>query len=267
MVGLSDLRGLWRRIMIAWPDGRADRTTEVYWLQGPSRYADLRIPRDRPERARCSCLRDLDWPMLHFMASQEGFIGHLDVDNSMAHWHRAFDYQPETDVADRGHLEFEADILVEHGAETAYVERWCREPETEQHVLALWLAGDASHPFGCLIATSNAFIYARGRAEPLPRKTNLSALLESAASLEEAQALFECEISFGRRIGQRWKIERSSLPFREGQVLRPKVDEDTLMVDDMTLGGAAYRRFWRIAECESTAQELLFNWFSAEPVD
>jgi hypothetical protein len=139
MVELNELQGLWRRTLIAWPGDRFDTTTEVYWLQGPSRYADLRIPAGRPKLEAAACLRDLDWPMLRFMTLQEGFIGHLELSHSLAHWHRIFDYQPASGVADKGRLEFADDILVEHGVEASYVEHWRREAGTAQDVVALWL--------------------------------------------------------------------------------------------------------------------------------
>ncbi|HSD92093.1 MAG TPA: hypothetical protein VLB11_03610, partial [Methyloceanibacter sp.] len=222
MVCLSELHGLWRRTLIAWPDGREDMATEVYWLQGPRHFADLRIPPGRPELGTGACLRDLDWPMLRFMARQEGFIGHLEMSDGIAQWHRAFDYQPETGVSDKGRLSFEGDTLIEQGVETPYVEHWRREPDTAQDVMAAWLAADSR--VGCLIAAGDAFIYARGRAKPLPRDTDLSCLLDTAGSLEAAQELFDCEISFGRRSGEEWRIERSSLPFREGRLLKPELD-------------------------------------------
>jgi hypothetical protein len=263
MVRLSDLPGLWRRTMIAWPDGRSDITTDVYWLQGSSHYADLRIPRGRPALGRTTCLMDLDWSMLRFMARQEGFIGHLEVCDGVAHWHRAFDYQPQTGFADKGRLGFENDILVEHGLETAYVEHWQREPQTTQEVAMLWLAADGSHAVGCLIVASGVFMYARGRAAPLPPHTTLSRLLDDAASLDEAQVLFDCEISFGRRDGIGWTIERSSLPFREGQTLWPHVTGDALRlsVNDLTPQGAATKRSWRITGWEGAGQTSPFDHF------
>jgi hypothetical protein len=259
--------------MIAWPDGRADRTTEVYWLQCGSRYADLRIPRGRPEFGRASCLRDMDWPMLRFMARQEGFIGHLEVSNSIAHWHRAFDYQPETGVADRGSLHFEDGILVEQGLETAYVEHWRRDDDAKQGALAIWLATDASDAIGCLIAAGTAFIYAQGRAKRLPSNTSLSLLLDSAASLEEAQQLFDCEISFGRRSPDGWRIEMSLLPFREGQMLRPELADNLqkLSVDGLTADGNTARLLWRIVDWEITTHTSLqaspFDWIGTASVE
>lgn len=255
MVELSDLHGLWRRTLIAWLDDCYDIATEVYWLQGPRCFADLRIPVGRPKLEGASCLRDLDWPMLRFMALQEGFIGHLEVADGVAHWHRAFDYQPDTGASDKGRLTFQNDMLVEQGVDTPYVEHWRREPATTPGVMALWLsAGSASGFVGCLVATSDVFIYARGRAAPLPRDTTLNGLLDAAPSLDTAQALFDCEISFGRRDAEAWRIEKSSLPFREGHLLAPVVADagKRLSVHDLTPEGTAFRRAWRVAASEST---------------
>jgi hypothetical protein len=268
MVVLSDLHGLWRRTLIAWPDDRFDIATEVYWLQGPRSFADLRIPPGAPKHGGGSCLRDLDWPMLRFMALQEGFIGHLEIAGGIAHWHRLFDFQPQDRLADKGRLEFQNEILVERGVERPYVEHWRREPTSDPEVVALWLsAGPAQRPIGCLIATAEAFIYARGRALPLPRGTTLSNLVDDALSLRAAQDLFDCEISFGRRGPQGWRIERSSLPFRAGQSLAPAIDGAgrSLAVGDLTAEGKAFRRAWRIAARESTAAAFPFDWFAFHP--
>jgi hypothetical protein len=251
MVSLNDIQGLWRRRLIAWPEGEADTTTEVYWLQGPELYADLRIPKGRPA-GRASCNRELDWTMLGFLAWQEGFFGKLEVSASIGHWHRAFDYQPDTGRQDRGHLAFEDDVLIERGVEAPYVEHWIREAHTEE-VSALSLAADAPSRTGCLIVAGEAFMFARSRSAPLPPGADLNECLEAAGSLQEAQDLFDCEISFGRVRDQQWRIERSSLPFREGHVLQPDVDGGTgrLLLDDLTPEGAFVRCAWQITAPES----------------
>ena len=46
---LETMPGLWRRSLIAWPDGRRDTTSFVNWLQGPGLYLDLRQPEGRPD--------------------------------------------------------------------------------------------------------------------------------------------------------------------------------------------------------------------------
>ena len=264
MIGLRDVCGLWRRALIAWPDGRTDAKTDVFWLQGPHRYADLRVPAGRPACPGVTCLRDLDWPMLRFMARQEGFFGHLDIAASVGQWHRAFDYQPDTGMADRGTLAFEDGILIERGVDLPYVEHWSRQSGTED-ALALSLATKPAAAPGCLVVAGDAFIYARARSVPLPRGENLSELVDGAASLEAAQDLFDCEISFGRRHGGNWRIERSSHCFREGAMLSPELDSagGALVIDDVTAAGARLQRVWRIAEVESAIAAPLSHWFGS----
>ena len=263
MVGLGDLCGLWRRTLIAWPDGRRDTDTDVFWLQGPRTYADLRVPVGRPSSANVSCLRDLDWPLLRFMARQEGFFGRLDVAKAVGTWHRAFDYQPDTGIADHGALAFEDGILVERGIDLPYLEHWSR-PVVAKDAMALLLTTEAGIP-GCLVVAGAAFIYARGRAVALPRGVTLPQLIDSAASLQSAQALFDCEISFGRR-ADGWRIERSSHCFREGARLAPALDgaSGVLVIDDVTPEGASLKRAWRFTADESTIDAPLAHWFAAD---
>jgi len=260
MVSLSEIRGLWRRRLIAWPNGETDTTTEVYWLQGPGLYADLRIPERRP-RCQAACLRELDRKTLGFLARQEGFFGKLDVQGSIGHWHRAFDYQPDTGRKDRGQLAFEDDVLVERGVEAPYLEHWVREPNTDE-CMALSLMTDAPSRAGCLILAGDAFMYARSRSAKLAPGADLSACLKAAGSLEQQQDVFDCEISFGRVQDRQWRIERSSLPFREGHSLRPDIETGTgsLMVDDITAEGSSFRRTWQLASYEGTSAKPLRQW-------
>ena len=258
MIHLHDLGGLWRRSLIAWPDGRSDTTTEVFWLQGPSFYADLRVPAGRPDRGNATCLRALDMTMLRFMAAQEGFFGPFAVGDDVGDWQRIFDFRPDNGLGDSGALAFEGDILVERGIEAPYIEHWSRAQTGE--TMALVLASDAGTP-GCLVAVGDIFMYARGRVDTLPAGSALPQLVADAASLRAAQDLFDCEISFGRRDGGDWRIERSSHCFREGASLAPVFDAaaPTLAVADVTPDGATMTRTWRV-----TAQEgAPSRWFAA----
>ena len=263
MVCLRDLSGLWRRSLIAWPDGRSDSTTEVFWLQGPRHYADLRVPAGRPRFSGIKSLRDLDWTMLRFMARQEGFFGRFDIVDSVGYWHRAFDYQPDSGVADRGRLAFENGILIERGVDLPYVEHWAR-PLACDSAMALSLATDAG-TLGCLVMAGDAFIYARDRATPLPRGATLNQMIDGAASLKTAQELFDCEISFGRRHGDDWRIECSSHRYREGRALSPALDcvNQLLVIDDVTPEGTPIKRGWRITAYESSRNVPLSFWFGS----
>jgi hypothetical protein len=256
MIHRHDLGGLWRRRLIAWPDGRSDSDTDVLWLQGPSLYADLRIPVGRPACADARCLRDLDLAMLRFMARQEGFCGRFDVTGGIGTWQRIFDFQPDTGIGDRGTLVFENGVLVERGIDSAYVEHWVRAEAGE--VIAVELGSEAGTP-GCLVAAGESFIYARGRAVALSSGTTLPQLIDDAASLPAAQDLFDCEISFGRRHGSDWRIERSSHGFREGASLSPVFDEAarTLSIADRTPDGAPMTRTWRVGAQEGALSRWL----------
>lgn len=271
MVSLHDVPGLWRRTLIAWPDGRSDTETQVFWLQGPRHYADLRIPARRPACSDVTCLRDLDWTLLRFMARQEGFFGRLDMAESIGQWHRAFDYQPDTGVADRGMLAFEDGILVERGIELPYTEHWLRQPDTSEAV-ALLLETEAGTP-GCFVVAGDAFVYARGRTAALPHGVTLDHLIDDAASLQAAQDLFDCEISFGHRQsddkGGDWRIERSSLCFREGAALAPVLDSaaGVLVVDDVTPEGAPIKRSWRVIGTESSNDLPPSYWLGSGTAD
>lgn len=252
MISLCDLGGLWRRTLLAWPDGRTDTTSEVFWLQGPRRYADLRIPAGRPA-ADVACLRDLDWTMLRFMARQEGFFGELTVSDSVGYWDRVFDYRPDTGTADCGALVMDGNILIERGIEQHYTELWSRSCAGDD-AMTLVLQGEAG-ALGCLVVAGDAFIYARGRATALPRGATLNELINGAASLQAAQDLFDCEISFGRRRAGGWHIERSSHSFREGATLAPALDSvaGLLTVGDVAPDGTPIKRTWRVIADEGVS--------------
>lgn len=140
--------------------------------------------------------------------------------------------------------------------------------------MALWLGTNDSLPIGCLMAAGDFFMYARSRVSPLPRNTTLRQLVDESSSITDAQNLFDCEISFGRVGNGHWRIERSSLPFREGHGLAPIIDSvppmdparGMLVVGDVTAEGAAIKRIWHIAACESSRP--FDRWFGSEqPLD
>ena len=152
-------------------------------------------------------------------------------------------------------------MLVERGIEAPYIEHWLREPHTDE-CMALSLMADAPSRTGCLILTGEAFMFAKSRSAKLPPGADLTECLKAAGSLAEAQDLFDCEISFGRIRDREWRIERSSLPFREGRNLRPDIETGTgsLLLDDLTTEGSSIRRAWQIASYEGTSAKPLRQW-------
>ena len=102
----------------------------------------------------------------------------------------------------------------------------------------------------------------------MPRGATLRELIDGAASLQAAQDIFDCEISFGHRdAGDDWRIERSSHCFREGAMLAPAFDSvaGSLVIDDVAPDGTPIKRTWRVIAHESTSP--LSRWFGSDGAD
>lgn len=251
---LETLTGLWTRSLIAWPDGRRDTTTQVFWLQGPGLYADLRQPAPVPGFGRVHRLADVTQDQLDWMATQEGFAGELQFDGEYFEWHRAIDLQPRSDRADRGRLAFEAGLLVEHGESDAYLEHWHRDSIVATATAARLLDEND----GCiayLIRVGSLFMYARGRVAPPPAGKTLAAAIATADTPTNARKLLDFEVAFGHIDSGGWRIERSSLPFRSGQTLEPcATGRSTLSVIDSDFDEGTCERHWRIVDLRGHAE-------------
>jgi len=215
------MRGLWRRRSIAWPDGRVDATTTVYWLQTATAFADIRIPADRPACDGRTRLEDLDVAMRAALAAQGGFAGWTALRGAQCRWHREVDFQPPSGVPDAGTLRRAGALLIEDGAHEPYVEIW--EPvDCGPAALAPPDAWLARLPRGArLLTCGDAFLYVCDRRPALPRAASLSALAARRGLPAVPAAWLDCEISLGRIAGGRrpWQIALSTLPWREGRPL------------------------------------------------
>ena len=250
---LDTLTGLWTRSLIEWPDGRRDTTTDVFWLQGPGLYADLRQPIGAPDFSRVHRLADVTAAQLTWMATQEAFAGELLFDGDYFEWQRDIDFQPRSNRADRGRLAFERDVLVEHGENNAYLEHWHRGADATASGAAR-LLDEMDGASAYLVRVGSSFMYARGRVTPLPASTQesagsstLSDTVRAASSPEAARKLLDFEVSFGVVSPEGWRIERSSLPFRRGQLLETSATgRSTLSVLDSDFDEGTCERHWRI---------------------
>lgn len=240
---LDQLGGLWRRSLIRLPDGTEDRTTEVHWLQGPSRYADLRQPADRPSFAGVTCLRDCGPDHFAWMATQEGFAGRLVQAGAFFEWEREIDFQPPSSTPDAGRLWLEDGMMKEEGRDSPYLEHWHSCPAGPP-MSALKLVDEATGAAGALVVVGSTFMFARARATLLPRGARLSDLLAEAPDATAAQDLFDCEIALGAVENGRFLVRRSTLPFREGAELLPVRDKTRLTTADTDPFGTTLIRVW-----------------------
>ncbi|MEI9901835.1 MAG: hypothetical protein WDN31_18935 [Hyphomicrobium sp.] len=258
MLALADMQGLWNRSLLVRPDKTRDTTTWVAWLQGPTLFVDLRQPAGRPSFYGVRSLGDLSSEQITWLAEQEGFAGRLEQDEEFFVWRRVLDFQPMSRTPDSGRLYFEGEIMVEEGRHSPYIEHWHREPAAASPCAAMQLC-DRRGTLGFLVRAGETFMYARaGDSKSRPAESRLSDGLDEAASLEAARQLVDCEISFGQVSGTAWTIVRSSLPYREGARLDPKIDrfENRCGTADVAADGSAMQRHWDIMELEGDVTAL-----------
>lgn len=260
MLTLPELGGLWRRSLIRWPDGRSDTTTQVHWLQGPTLYADLRQPRGLHWPATVRCLRELGREHLQALAVQEGFAGVLQPAGDCVEWQRQIDFQPFSGHADAGRLHMADGILIEEGRDQPYVEHWHRSPEASGPPAAAALGQIHGSRRAILVRAGALFMFARSRGFAVPPAPGLASLLAATPDLRAAQDLLDCEISIGTVSGTQWRIDRSTLPWRQGALLAPALVEDGGGLESADVAaedGAPLRLRWKLTHLEGTLPVLL----------
>tara|TARA_R110000824_G_scaffold118960_2_gene271614 strand:- start:241033 stop:241854 length:822 start_codon:yes stop_codon:yes gene_type:complete len=249
----DQLTGLWRRSLIAWPDGREDRETWVNWMQGQGIYIDLRQPVAKPDFHDVMGLRQLSQAQVEWIAEQEGFAGVLHFDGTYYEWRREIDFQPQAIYSDEGKLWFENEMMIEEGRDIPYIEHWHAEPIGRHPLCALRLEGREDGERGFLLRVGSLFMYARGRKSTLPEGQHLRDLVAQAPDLQSAQDLIDCEISQGAITSAGWIIQRSTLPYRDAQKLEPELVSRTgngLTICDTASNGRLMERCWDIIDVE-----------------
>lgn len=221
--------GVWKRTLLETASGRDERS-QVWWLQTPRWHADLRIPAERPDFFGVSSLAECDDTQLAWLATQQGFCGVTQVDGDDCTWHRQLDFQPANGSRDIGRMAFDGERVIETGIDADYLEIWERLPQSRGGTAALELVvegGERPARPAWLFVAGDCFIHVRGRAHPLPHIVNQESVSGLASLIartrpSRAQLLdwLNVEISFGHRNGPApWRIERSTLPFREGRIV------------------------------------------------
>ncbi|MEP7066823.1 MAG: hypothetical protein ABI889_12370 [Gemmatimonadota bacterium] len=215
------LAGLWNR---EWIERAGTRSSpfDVNYLQTPSAFADIRIPRDRPALAHARSFADLTDAELHALARQRGFAGFTTVAGDLATWHHEIDFQPPDSSADVGRLEqIDDSHMLEHALDSSYTESWRMIERGTGQYLVLRLE-HAKRLERILLVSADRFIYARNRGKDLEVAESLDSLIASSnATRAEIIAYVDCELSVGRVRGGAvpWEIQHSTLPWHEGHHL------------------------------------------------
>lgn len=257
--------GLWQRLLLAKPGEPVETLVRTDWLQGPALFVDLRQPPAIGTRVQASCLAEVQPHEARIMACQEGFAGRLVVIGDIAEWRRGIDFQPLGPLGDRGRMVRDGDLLIEHGVEADYVEYWQLAAQSVAPTsAAAHFVSESDGREVYLVQHGRHFAYARDRGVPLPPRTDLAALL-CDTDARQAQALVDCEISFGTITPDGWRIERSTLPWREGALLlgpEAVLERALLEVHDVDPKGLPVMRRLKLMDLHSS-----FDFaFAATPI-
>lgn len=215
------LQGLWTREWIEKGKKRSD-TLDVLYLQTPSYFADLRIPRDRPDFSGATSFVGLTEQQLRWLAGQDGFTGRTTIAEKVARWQHNIEFQPPDGTSDEGRLErISPHRMHEHGLDGSYIESWRSLTEGSPRFLVIRVE-HAGRLLQTLLVVDNQFVYIRNRARDLPVAPSLDSLIVAThATREQIVQYLDCEFSAGRVSGGSapWEIQKSTLPWREGHRL------------------------------------------------
>jgi len=215
------LLGEWSRDWIQKGEVKSN-TLDVHYLQTPTYFADIRIPKDRPRISTAKSFADLTDQQLRLLARQNGFTGRTTMRGAVATWHHDIDFRPPDGAPDMGRLQrIPPDRMHEHGLDGSYVESWRSLTDGKGRFLVIRVE-HAGRLLRTLVVIGNQFVYVRNRAKDLPISPSFDALIEATnASRDQIAEYLDCEFSVGRVGGGSvpWEIEQSTLPWREGRRL------------------------------------------------
>ncbi|WP_216896966.1 hypothetical protein [Nocardia alni] len=219
-VSMARCRGLWRRTLLIEADGTSDRRTDVRWLQGHTRFVDLRRPAPRPDFGGVRCKAELGAQQQDWLIRQDGFAGELTQSGDVFHWQRHIELHPPGPFPDEGRMSLSADVLVEKGVHADYVEHWTRDTDPG----ACWALDMASDTGGRALLLRVGDMFGWARFDPSGG----------------------VELSLGDVTDDEWMLTDSTLPYRERRTLAPRwhTPGRVLHTDDIDDIGTPITRTW-----------------------
>lgn len=224
------LTGVWRRELLALPDGYRDDTSLVLWLQGPSLYCDIRLPAPGG------------------VAAMDAFAGAIELTPEetalRCRWRREIDWATTPGPADIGRLTWIGDgetrRLREDGVETEYYEIWRKETEAAPGD-GVARFSDAAGRIGYLAWIGDLALWIRGRSD-------------DADSLgEDLDPGMEAVLTRWDASESAYRVEQSTSPGRSpGEILLrgPVRDPAHLSVSEHGAGGRQRACEWRATTLE-----------------
>lgn len=224
-VRMRECVGLWQRTVLVESDGALDTTTDVRWLQGITRFVDLRRPTPRPDFTGARCAADLSEAQRAWLRTQDGFAGTLTQQDDVFQWSRVIELQPAEPTPDAGRMSYADGLLVEVGVHAHYLERWALADLADTSAWAIEVATSAGDR-GLLMQVGVQFGWAC------------------------SGPTVELEISLGQVRGAQWIITDSARPYREGATLAPLLRSAVLHTEDEDAQGHPIGREWFVRESE-----------------
>lgn len=215
------LQGVWSRDWIQ-KENIKSNTLDVHYLQTPTYFADMRIPKDRLGVVAAKSFAELTDEQLRSLTRQNGFTGRTTMTGLVATWAHDISYQPSDGTPDQGRLQrIPPAQMHEHGLDGSYIEAWRHLAGGNGRFLVVRIE-HAGRLVQSLVVVGNLFVYVRNRPKDLPEAASFDALIEAThPSREQMEKYLDCEFSVGRVRGGGvpWEIEQSTLPWREGRHL------------------------------------------------
>jgi len=258
-----------------------DADTDVYNVQTPSLFIDLRFPRARDVLvsqlpSTVQCVGDLTTQQLRLLARQHCFAGyslpdwssgslavtrHHIIDwNYSAQFPRSRPNQWRVQLSEDRSSFKEWSVAVDEFGQSVYMERWQRRPEDDPgRYLALYRSCGSP---AVLVVVGDRFAFAEDRGTcPIvdgARGGGCAVLADAAAdcgsreALEQLVGIAGCTGLVSSGDGRMpWTIERSTHPWLEGTQLclsAAVLDSQSFEIDGQR---------WEMAECSMTCADVL----------
>lgn len=261
LVTQSDIVGLWRRSYLKAPveaPSFEDHETHVYWFQADGLYADLRIPKRFADGVSVSKLSDLSGEDLTMLSASEGFAGIATVEASICTWQRVINLQGPEEGRDIGRLVNMPEGLFEYGVEADFIELWLNQNVCPSAVQGRAFLADGEF-LSFLVTSPTRFLFACDRPARTAHKIRWREALADALAkrdIEQLNAVFEPEYSFGRIENGAAIIEVSSHPNRVGALLSDgfQIRAGVVTTYHQRFDGAPFQHRWTPSNLEAWAR-------------
>ena len=234
-----------------------------FWLQTHRLHASLAIPIDRPDFAGRQSWADFSDEELILLAHQGGVSGACIAQDDILHRRRQIDYLPRRGDPHLRRMRRDGTLLHEETLDGREQVVWELLTDGRNEIVALRFqdagigADSDDQRRGYLLVVGQYFMFVRDRVVATQRADSLATLIELKEP-ERAQIieLLDFEISFGMRAAdkQPWRIQHSTIPYREGQ---PLMDDASLAQIVAHAGkeprpirwdGKQFLRYWSLDE-------------------